>query len=181
MAEIAKIPGEVEVDAVLMPRWVKEENWLARPMPDFTDAGVGMLLSNAENQDASIISSCIVPAFQTWFTPLSTETTAAPLMLPDPSTPLASCSTSVMVGWNFSPNQICAWQNTSTTVRTMFLNALRAYQNDVAARGYFFPCNVVNMNYGSSICQPYRGVQIQRLTDASTGKIVEFRIVLVVL
>ena len=153
----------------------------ARPMPDFTDAGVGMLLWNAENDDPTIISSCIVPAFLTWFTSLSPGATAMPLLLPDPSMPLASCSTGVMVGWNISPNQFCAWQNTSTTVRTMFLNALRAYQTDVASNGYFYPCIVVNLNYGSSICQLYRCVQIQRLTDPATGKIVEFRIVLIVL
>lgn len=182
--EISQLPNEVKVDVKLLPAFVPEpltDTAMARPMPDFTDAGVGMLLWNAEHQDPTIISSCIVPALQTWFTSLGSAAGPLPLMLPNPSTPSTSCSTGEMVEWRFSPNQLCAWQNTSTMVRTQFLNALRAYQNEVATQGYFFPGNVVYLNYGSSICQLYRGVQIQRLTDAATAKIVEFRIVLIVM
>jgi hypothetical protein len=149
-----------------------------RTTPDFTDAGVGMLLSNAGNTDPSILSDCIYPALKSWLEAVGSGSSTATLMLPDPDYPAESCSTGVMVEWEATIGQTCSWARSSSTTATALANAIRGYQNTLALEGYFFPCTVIGLDYGRSVCAPYSKVQIQRLRDSS-GKMIEYRIVIV--
>jgi len=149
-----------------------------RTTPDFTDAGVGMLLSNAGNTDPSVLSDCIYPALRSWLEAIGGGSSSATLMLPDPSYPAASCSTGVMIPWSTTFGQICSWSRTSLTVAMALANAVRGYQNTLAAEGYFFPCTLVGLDYGRSVCAPYSKVQIQKLRDSS-GRMAEYRNVIV--
>lgn len=149
-----------------------------RTTPDFTDAGVGMLLSNAGNTDPSVLSDCIYPALKSWLEAVAGGSSSTMLMLPDPSYPAESCSTGVMITWSTTFGQICSWSRTSSTISMALANAVRGYQNTLATEGYFFPCTVVGLDYGRSVCAPYSKVQIQKLRDSS-GKMIEYRIVIV--
>lgn len=149
-----------------------------RTTPDFTDAGVGMLLSNAGNTNPSILSDCIYPAITSWLEAIAGGSSSASLMLPDPSYPVESCSSSVMVPWNVTSGQRCSWSRASSITAMALANAIRGYQNALAAEGYFFPCTIVGLDFGRSVCLPYAKVQIQRIRDSS-GKLIEYRIVIV--
>ncbi|MCX6140597.1 MAG: hypothetical protein NTX15_07200 [Candidatus Kapabacteria bacterium] len=149
-----------------------------RPTPDFTDAGVGMMISKGGMVNPGCISSCIVPMLSTWINGLSTSGPAAPLVMPGTSTPALDCQNSVFSSWNYTPSQRCMWSVTSPEVRTMFLSEVSAYGSLLVSEAYFFPCVVAGLNFGGSFCTPYLTVQRQIIRD-DMNKVVEYRIILV--
>ena len=148
-----------------------------RTTPDFTDAGVGMLISNAASAGPTMISTCVVPGLQAWLAEMAAGRMSATLSLPDPYTPAESCSSGVMVPWKATAGQRCSWNLTISTVSTMFINAIRSYESALVAEGYYFPCTVVGLDFGRALCSGYVKVQIQRILESESGRIIEYRIV----
>ncbi len=149
-----------------------------RTTPDFTDAGVGMLITNAASAGPTTVSTCVVPGIQSWLAEMAAGRMSATLSLPDPMTPAESCSSGAMVAWKATAGQRCSWNLTISTVSTMFVNAIRSYEGALLAEGYSFPCTVVGLDYGRALCSGYLKVQIQRILDSESGRIIEYRIVI---
>ncbi|MBC8125191.1 MAG: hypothetical protein H7X70_05610 [Candidatus Kapabacteria bacterium] len=190
--ELARIPDTLSIPSGVMPKRVPDEHEPSmsiipagvdttatpvRTTPDFTDAGVGMLISKAGLESPSSISTCITAEISTWFAALSSS--SAILNLPEEESIVADCSTGTRSVWITSPSQRGSWNATSATIRTNFINAINGYATSLSTEGYYFPCTVVGLNYGASVFPPYIMVQIQRILDPATGNIVEYRIVLI--
>ncbi len=160
----------------MIPTGVDTTATPVRTTPDFTDAGVGMLISNAGAEGASMIASCITPGISAWFSALSSGSPV--LSLPSEYTVMEDCSTGTRVVWNASASQRASWNATSSGIRTNFINAINAYGTSLVTEGYYFPCTVVGLNFGASVYTPYIMVQIQRILDSS-ARIVEYRVILI--
>ena len=189
--EVARLPDTISIPSGVMPITVKEDTKRSmtikpagidttttpvRTTPDFTDAGVGMLISKAGLVAPSTISTCITPEITAWFAALSTS--SAILSLPFEDAIVADCSTGTRDVWITTISQRGSWYATSTTIRTLFINAINGYATELSTEGYYFPCTVVGLNFGASIHPPYVMVQIQRFYDSS-GNTTEYRIVLI--
>ncbi|MBK9184571.1 MAG: hypothetical protein IPM83_16080 [Ignavibacteria bacterium] len=81
---------------------------------------------------------CIYPALRSWLEAIGGSSSAT-LMLPDPSYPAASCSTGVMIPWSTTFWSDLLVVSHVLTVAMALANAVRGYQNTLAAEGYFFP------------------------------------------
>lgn len=154
---------------------------MSRPTPDFTDAGVHEMLTNAGTSDPSIITSCVVTGIQNYFAGLVSPSSSSPLYLPYPAMPMVSCSTPPLPEWRTTIGQDCSWYSTTALNKTKFINAIKSYQTHIQSSTTGpFPCYVFGLNYGGSTCSPYQNVQIHKIYDpADPSKIIEFRIILI--
>ncbi len=171
----AKFPGSLDGNRYRVYA-IDSSSLPTRTLPDFTDASVGMLISTMGFEAPTQITSCIVTPLQNMISAIVGGDMWAPLLWPDPNLPSQSCSESNPERWYLTESQYCWVGRTDSVYLAAFVKALRAYEAELGRKGYWFPCRIVGLEYGSSLCLPVTAVQIQRIER--DGRLVEFRIIL---
>ncbi len=146
--------------------------------PEFTDAGVGMLVRRTVSIDLALVESCIIPNLKSWVDAIRSGVPTAELMLPGFFNIETACSTGEFIPWPYTTSQRCIWGpgTGSTDPAAMFYDRLKEYAAICSSMGTTVPLIIQGLNYGDAVCRRSLGVMGRRITDAS-GTTVEYRII----
>lgn len=122
--------------------------------PDFTDAGVGNLVSKAGTQGSSMVNCIRDQLYLTTFTLYPFE--AQDPVLPTPW----SCDMRQFCMWNMTINQFEKWRGTADNVKMDFIATLNAYSMWMGMSGHSGKYVLRNLQFGTENNAPYRSVSV---------------------
>lgn len=120
--------------------------------PDFTDAGVGNLISKAGTQGSSKVD-CIRDQL------ILTVHALYPFEAPDPiAPPTWTCSMLNFCTWNMTPNQFEKWRFTDDHVKSDFIGMINVYSMWMGQSGHSGRIMIRNLDFGVTNNAPYTSV-----------------------
>lgn len=122
--------------------------------PDFTDAGVGNLVSKAGSQGSTMVD-CVRDQL------LLTMWSLYPFEAQDPVTPTPwECDMRQFCMWNMTVNQFEKWRGTPDNVKMDIIATMNAYSMWMGMSGHSGRYIIRNLRFGSENNAPYRSVSI---------------------
>ncbi|CAN5404507.1 hypothetical protein BH10BAC6_BH10BAC6_07900 [soil metagenome] len=122
--------------------------------PDFTDAGVGNLISKAGMQGPMMVD-CVRDQL------LLTTISLLPFEAQDPMMPAPwTCGMNQFCMWNMTANQLEKWSGTPDNVKMDFFASLNVYRTWMSASGRSGKYILRNLRFGTTNNAPYRSVTV---------------------